>query len=262
MAFTHTGPHIEEVPIIFSSPHSGRKVPKDVLESFASDDLKKLPDTDFDIDKLYDFAPSMGAHLLTATYNRYFIDLNRSLDSTPLYKDGRSITGLLPLKSFSGESIYIVDPDDKERDRRIKESYKPYHAKLESLISDIRSRHDNVLLFECHSISRNVKSIQNEDFPDLMLGTDDSNSLPKHIEQKILSTLEDSGFTVALNHPFKGGYITRHYHNTKKGIFSVQLEMSKDLYLDEKTNQIDSKKSHKIISALKSVTKILTSELK
>ena len=69
----------------------------------------------------------------------------------------------------------------------------------------MRSRHDNVLLFECHSISRNVKSIQNEDFPDLMLGTDDSNSLPKHIEKKILSTLEDSGFTVAPNYPLKVG---------------------------------------------------------
>jgi N-formylglutamate deformylase len=261
MAYIYTPPKLGEIPIIFSSPHSGRLVPQEIFERFSSENIKKLPDTDFDIDKLYDFVPNLGAHLLCAEYNRYFVDLNRSLDSQPLYKDGRSITELIPLKSFDGEQIYQKSLSEEENVRRIEKSYIPYHSKIKQLIVDLKTRYKKVLLFECHSIARNVQSIQQGAFPDLMVGTDDGKSIQSSLESLVTDHFLDAGFDTSLNSPFKGGFITRNYHDIENGVFTIQLEMSKDLYLDTNKNQIDRAKASKITGTLKSLTKVLAEEL-
>lgn len=261
MPFFYTKPSGTELPIIFSSPHSGREVPPEVMSALLKPFCATLPDTDFDVDKLYGFTPSMGCHLLCAKYNRYVIDLNRPPNSEPLYKDGRRITGLVPTTTFSGDSLYSVEPDSNEIANRIEKFHTPYHAKISQLIKDLKTRHPKVVLFECHSISRQSPGIQKDPLPDLMIGTDDGNSIPKALSEKIHSLLSSSGYTTVMNSPFKGGFITRNYHDLTNGVYSIQLEMSKDLYLDEDTNLIDSKKSAPLQKTLKEMTDLICQEI-
>jgi N-formylglutamate amidohydrolase len=46
--------------------------------------------------------------------------------------------------------------------------------------------------------------------------------------------LRDSGYVVARNRPYAGGYITEHYGNPDTGIHAVQIEINRGLYLDER----------------------------
>lgn len=60
---------------------------------------RTLPDTDWRVDELYDFAGNLGATVLKANYSRYVADLNRPPDGASLYP-GRLVTDVCPLELF------------------------------------------------------------------------------------------------------------------------------------------------------------------
>src|SRR4026208_1830731 len=64
--------HAGEGPLIFSVPHAGTDVPTDIARQLTPH-AKTLPDTDWHIDILYDFAPGLGATLIKANVSRYVI---------------------------------------------------------------------------------------------------------------------------------------------------------------------------------------------
>ena len=88
-------------PLIISVPHAGTAVPQELAPRLTPAALD-LPDTDWHVAKLYDFAPDLGASMIVARYTRYLIDLNRPPDDAALYS-GATQTGLCPTQSFSGE---------------------------------------------------------------------------------------------------------------------------------------------------------------
>ena len=45
--------------------------------------------------------------------------------------------------------------------------------------------------------------------------------------------MRDAGLTVAFNDPYKGGFITTHHGRPQDGIHAIQIEMRRDLYMDE-----------------------------
>src|SRR6187402_569598 len=95
-----------KVPIVLSVPHRGSVFPEEVKDQYKSSMISAPDDTDWFVDKLYDFAPAMGVSMVSANYSRWVIDLNRDPNSKPLYDDGRIITGLCPATDFSGKPIY------------------------------------------------------------------------------------------------------------------------------------------------------------
>ena len=79
--------------------------PGEIKESYNSKQLSTLDDTDWYLDQLYDFAPSLGITTIISTYSRWVIDLNRSPENKSLYNDGRIITDLCQKLIFL-EKIY------------------------------------------------------------------------------------------------------------------------------------------------------------
>jgi N-formylglutamate deformylase len=45
--------------------------------------------------------------------------------------------------------------------------------------------------------------------------------------------LSGLGYTVRRNDPYAGGYITRHYGRPREGVHALQIEIARDLYMDE-----------------------------
>jgi N-formylglutamate amidohydrolase len=52
-----------------------------------------------------------------------------------------------------------------------------------------------------------------------------------------MNSYKTAGFEVAYNWPYKGGRITQTYGQPQKGQHTVQVEMSRALYMDEATKQ-------------------------
>ena len=72
------------VPLLISIPHNGSLIP-DGLASLMTEIGRTSTDTDWFLDRLYDFASGLGAGVLCANYSRYVIDLNRALSDESLY---------------------------------------------------------------------------------------------------------------------------------------------------------------------------------
>jgi N-formylglutamate deformylase len=252
------------LPILLSVPHCGTKFPDELIGLYHPELIKTPDDTDWFVDQLYDFAADMGIAMIAATYSRWVIDLNRDPQSKPLYTDGRIITGLCPITDFLGNSLYKdnrVDIDESEVHRRLTNYYQPYHAQIQSMLDELKKKFKNVLLWDCHSIRQVVPTIQKEKFPDLILGDVDGTSASAALTQRTLQTLRNDKFSVSHNHPFKGGYITRHFGKPASGQHALQLEMTKINYMDDAELRYDKTRADRMRTLLMKTLAEVSKEL-
>ena len=94
-----------------------------------------MEDTDWHLDRLYDFAGTLGATVLVPRFSRYVIDLNRPPDDTPMYP-GAANTELCPTRFFNGDALYRdgLAPDANEIARRRAQLWQPYHDALRNAL--------------------------------------------------------------------------------------------------------------------------------
>lgn len=231
--FKFIEPTHKPVPILISVPHSGTYIPEELREHFLPEQLDSLEDTDWFVDRLYDFAPSMGISMIVANYHRWVIDLNRHPFDKPMYDDGRTITELCPTSTFNEDQLYYDHhmPQAEEIERRVTNFYKPYYEKIRETLSGFKEKFGMGLLWDAHSIKQHVPGIRNEIFPDLILGDNDESSAPRRLIQAVLSDLESSRYKVSHNDPFKGGNITRYFGKPDVNHYALQLEMTKINYM-------------------------------
>lgn len=245
-------PTSKRVPILVSSPHSGTAFPEEIKANYNQKAIAAPDDTDWFIDKLYDFAPAMGITMIAAKYSRWVIDLNRDPESNPLYDDGRVITDLCPTISFMEEPIYKEDqlPDRKEIDRRLEQYYWPYYFKIQTLLNGLKKEFGQVLLWDAHSIRQYVPTIRKEVFPDMILGDNDEKSARHDLIQTSLEKLTESRLKVNHNNPFKGGHITRYFGKPNHNQHALQLEMTKINYMNNDELQYNEERASIIRSIL------------
>ena len=261
--FNITRPFGNAVPVLISSPHSGTFLPPEIRSALHPELAEKQDDADWFIDKLYDFAPDLGITLITANYSRWVIDLNRNPENQPLYADGRVITGLVPFTNFNGDALYRFNtPDRSNIDSRIEQYYKPYHKQIETTLKEIKAQFGIALLFDAHSIRKKVPGIQQQPFPDLILGDNDKTSAGKNLIKIALDGLCQSSYDVSHNHPFKGGHITRSFGDPNQNIHALQLEMAKINYMDDSETRYDFEKADAMQEVLKNMFSNLIAELK
>ena len=242
-------PKEKKVPFVLSLPHRGTEFPAELEGFYVPELVEVLDDTDWDLEKLYDFATELGVTVIYAKYSRWVIDLNREPDSKPLYTDGRLITELCPKTTFLGVNIYRnkeYEPDDAEIDRRLDNYFFPYHQKIDELLSGLKDEFGHAIFWDGHSIRRNVKTIRKEPFPDFILGNNDGKTAGQNFIDTVLETLRSGIWQINHNDPFKGGYLTRSKGNPSKNIHALQLEMSKDLYMSENELVYDPEKAKKV----------------
>jgi N-formylglutamate deformylase len=201
-----------------------------------------LPDTDWHVARLYDFAPELGASMIVARYTRYLIDLNRPPDDAALYSAAAQ-TGLCPTYSFSGEHLYR---DRTERltaaeiDSRREQYWQPYHDCLRAHLDETHRRFGFALLLDAHSIRSTVPRLFSGRLPDVNVGTYDGRSCGGAVSDALRTRLAATPkFTHVFDGRFKGGHITRHYGQPERGQHALQIELAQSSYMDESGTTYD-----------------------
>ena len=140
------------VPLLISMPHAGLRLTPTV-EAGLIPDAKSLPDTDWHIPQLYEFAAELGASTLAAEYSRFVIDLNRPSDDKPLYAG--ATTGLFPATLFDGIPLFREghEPSAAERATYLEQIWTPYHSTLQNELARLKAEFGYALLFDAHSVS-------------------------------------------------------------------------------------------------------------
>ncbi len=220
-------------PLLVSMPHVGTHLPADCARGMTEGALG-LPDTDWHVDRLYDFLGELGASILAATHTRYVIDLNRTPDGRPLYA-GASNTELCPTTTFDEQPVYLPGhaPDEAEIASRRARFWQPYHDRLRSELREIRSRDGIAVLWDAHSIRSRVPRFFAGRLPDLNFGTGGGATAAPDLLAAMARIAAAGSHSVAVNGRFKGGHITRAYGDPAAGVHAVQLELSQITYMDE-----------------------------
>lgn len=221
-------------PLLVSMPHIGTDIPPELRDAYVPRALG-VEDTDWHLDRLYNFLPALGATVLRPRYSRYVIDLNRPPDDAPMYP-GASNTELCPTRFFTGDALYREGcaPSPEERARRRALYWQPYHDALAQEIARIKAEHGYVLLWDAHSIRSEIPWLFDGVLPDLNIGTANGASADASVALAVqAAAARYSDVSHVLNGRFKGGYITRHYGNPAAHVHAVQLEKCQSLYMRE-----------------------------
>ena len=231
-------------------PHNGQCIPESIAHSMTNTALD-VADTDWYMDKLYDFAKTMGIYTLTPKFSRYVIDLNRSPSGESLYI-GADNTELCPTTAFDSSPLYLQNkfPSDQEIQYRVEKYWQPYHQAIIDTLMQLKQQYNKVVLLDAHSILSQVPRFFSGTLPDFNFGNAEGVSCDKqlitHIEKINLAP-----YTSVFNGRFKGGYITRAYGDPANNVHAIQLELSQRTYMDEPSNHYNEKKATQVKVQLK-----------
>ena len=238
--------------LVLDSPHSGTVYPADFAFSCDGVLLRRAEDTH--VEKLYDFAPSLGVHWVEAHFPRSYLDANRntteidqSLLNSPwpgaIATDAAVLSkvrlgkGLIWRTLDDGLPIYNRKLSVAEVQARIKHCWQPYHAAVATAINAAHAQHGYSLHINCHSMpataSANATDFPGEKHADFVVGDRDGTTAHPALSQLICDYLRGLGYSVAYNHPYKGVELVRRYSNPSDQRHSVQLEINRKLYMNE-----------------------------
>jgi formiminoglutamase len=214
-------------------PHTGIEIPDALAGGFVSPWLARR-DTDWWVDRLYDFAEMLGATVVHTAISRSVIDVNRDPLGTSLYP-GQVTTELCPTTTFDGEPLYVAErlPDAEAIAWRLAQYHAPYHAALSAEITRLRALHAHVVVYDCHSIRSRISRLFAGELPHINIGTHDGASCAPKLSAAVEHVCAASEFSYVLNGRFKGGYITRHYGRPENGVHAIQIELACRGYLRE-----------------------------
>ncbi|WP_449434833.1 N-formylglutamate deformylase [Pseudomonas putida] len=225
--------HQGRLPLLISMPHAGLSLTPAVRDGLV-EPARSLPDTDWHIPRLYDFARELGASVVAAEYSRFVIDLNRPEDDKPLYAG--ATTGLYPATLFEGEPLFKDGqaPGAEERAAYLEQIWRPYHDTLRGELARLRDTFGYALLWDAHSIRSQIPHLFDGKLPDFNLGTFNGASCDPELAARLQGACAAApGYSHVLNGRFKGGHITRHYGDPAQHIHAVQLELAQSTYMDE-----------------------------
>ena len=234
-------PNKQTAPFVFASPHSGRLYPADFVAGSWLTPLALRRSEDAFVDELFEGAVERGAPIISASFPRAFLDVNRAafeidtaMFDAPLALEigapsARVVAGLgvIPRIVRDGVEIYRCKLSPVEAEERLTRLYRPYHAALAGLVEETRARFGVAIVVDCHSMPGAALT------PEIVFGdrygASASSALMRHAEL----AFEACGFTTSRNTPYAGGYTTNLYGRRNQGVHALQIEVNRTLYLDE-----------------------------
>jgi N-formylglutamate amidohydrolase len=233
-------------PLIFASPHSGRRYPPELLADARVSLISLRRSEDTYVDELFAGAAAHGAAVLSAAVARAYVDLNRDpgeldpdmFDERPppnVHATSARVQaglGAIPRVSGDGQNIYRRKLSLHEAERRIANVHRPYHTMLANLVAETKSLFGCAVLLDCHSMPSSARGAH---APDVVLGDRFGAACHPSVTALAEATLRRMNYRVARNTPFAGGHTTQTYGRPALGVHALQIELNRGLYVDERT---------------------------
>jgi N-formylglutamate deformylase len=250
--FKITKPAGPAVPLVLDSPHSGVEYPEDFRSAVARETLRQAEDAF--VDELYDAGPAVGATLVAASFPRSYIDPNRSLldidaslmdapwpgPALPSRKTELGI-GLIWRVLDSGEPIYTRKLTVDEVKQRIVRYHQPYQRAVKDALDEAHEHFGGVWHLNCHSMPALSGRISEEGpgrpRADFVLGDRDGSTCEPEFTRFVAQALRGMGYEVKINDPYKGVELVRAFSDPAAQRHSLQVEVNRRLYMDERTRQ-------------------------
>ena len=244
--------------IVITSPHSGRGYSPEFLASSRLTAETIRGSEDSFVDELFAMAPALGLPLLSAEFPRAWCDVNREpweldpamfADPLPDYVNTTSPRVAVGLGTIArvvgtGEPIYARKLLFEEARSRIETCWHPFHEALTGLIDESRKTFGYCFVLDCHSMPTPIGRLSRR--PEIVLGDGHGASCGAAWTRHVEMFFQNQGFSVSRNDPYAGGFITRHYGCPDNGVQVMQVEIARNLYMNER--QFTRKPSFEMVS--------------
>jgi N-formylglutamate amidohydrolase len=240
------GPREGALPVVFDSPHSGALYPDDFAYCCPLPVLRRAEDAY--VDELYAAAPQHGATLIGALFPRSYIDANRAPDDLdpailaaappPMLKPRPATrVGLVRRHAQPGVPIYDRKLDPGDVLARIERYHAPYHRVLDETCGALYREFGTVWHVNCHSMPSYGPSREERKgvYADFVLGDRDGTTCDAEFTHFVAGFLRGLGYDVRINEGYKGVEIVRRQGRPAERRHSLQIEVDRALYMDQKT---------------------------
>lgn len=251
--FSIVPPAARPIALVCDSPHSGTRYPDDFGHHVALADLRQCEDTH--VESLWAGVAPAGGTLLHAHFPRSYIDVNRActdIDAallsepwpTPLQPSPRCLqlgNGLVYGRTNSLTPIYTRRLGVAEVRHRIDTCWQPYREALRSLIGQARNRFGRVWHLNLHSMPSNayerLQLTATRPLADVVLGDLHGRSCSPAFTRCVAEAFDAMGYSVSINDPYAGQDLVREHGRPEHGCESLQVELNRRLYLDERSRE-------------------------
>src|ERR1700748_2847725 len=238
-------------PIIFNSPHSGSIYPAEFLTASRIDLIGLRRSEDSFMDELIGDLSQQGFPVVRVNFPRSYVDVHREpyeldprmfIGRLPSFANTRSMRvagglGTIPRVVGDGQEIYRERLSVDDALGRIEALYKPYHRALRRLINKAHQAFGSVILVDCHSMPSIGISRDEPRRPDVVIGDRYGTSCAPRLPDTVEETMAALGYSIGRNKPYAGGFITEHYGNPASGLHTIQLELNRAIYMDERRRE-------------------------
>lgn len=251
------------LPLLVDSPHSGRQYPSDFGFHCPREALQVYEDRFVDL--LISNLAHLGATVVQAEAPRSYLDLNRAVDDIDPRQLESAWHGPFKLRpsvncdrgtgliwTHAGDRrIYDAPLKPEAVMARIERYYWPYYEAMEREAVNLRARFGRVWHLNMHSMPPHT----NNGAFDIVLGDLDGQSCHPDFLAVVQARFEAHGLRVTQNRPYKGAQLTRTFGLPAKGSESLQIEISKGLYMKPDLVTLDRDKYVKLQRAIEDVVK-------
>lgn len=234
----------EHCPVLLSIPHAGRDYPADIAACLTVPlhRVRALEDTF--ADRLADVVRAEGGAVLIARTPRLIVDLNRaetdfdpqdfpgSRAFAPISVKARGGLGVVPTRLTGVGELWRHPIGASELSQRLSDHHRPYHAALAAALASIWARMGGVVLIDLHS----MPSLAGPAAGQVVIGTRNGATAPRNLIAAVQNVVGRHGLRCALETPYAGGHIITRHARPHDGVFALQIEVDRQLYLDPQLN--------------------------
>ncbi len=248
----------DKVPLLVTIPHSGEKVPPQTpwLNSLPEEIL--MCDVDRYVDFLYQ--PSLDKLQIPSVkteWHRYAADLNR----IPEDVDASSVLGHANPAGMHSRGFHWVmttyrqqlmpGPMSPETHQELVQLiYNPFHSGIQKIYADLHVQgFEKTFHIDAHSMP-SLGTSEHRDpgelRADIVVSDSKGKSCDPRFKDLVIAAYATAGFKVGYNWPYYGGRVTEQYGMPSKQQHTLQVEMNRSLYMDEKTKKLKPEQAKKV----------------
>ncbi len=240
---------------VISIVHSGEKIPAEIAPFLIEDQKHLDQDVDYRVFDLINIEAlnKSGVAVIISHIHRTAVDLNRKRD-----------LALLNWKqNTQGIQIVKMEPTEQEKEELTQKYYDPYYNELESIIRKLQEANPGkiVPVIDLHSMPSAPTAFhlkQNPDQaqtrPDFCLSDLKGKSCELCFIKKVEDLFELLGHTARINDPYFGGHVTVFINERFAAqVNNIQIEIKRNIYMDEVKHELKSEEALKIKGSLMSV---------
>lgn len=230
---------------ILSIPHSGETRPAEFGRYLVEDVDVLSRDVDTGVHHLVDIEAlnQAGIAALKANIHRACVDLNRAPEACVLNWKSNSL----------GEKLVVEEPDPKTRALLAQKYHAPYYEMIKALIHELAKSAKRPSFIDLHSmpsrpteyhLKKNPR--QEKRRPSFCLSDIEGLSCEPEFIDFAAGELGRTYPKVYKNNPYFGGHVTRHVNETYPGVNNIQIEISREIYLNEDSRELVGEKVAKL----------------